>query len=268
MVPIKPQHQRAIEKLRERFINDPRYLALIVGGSITKGTAREDSDIDCSLVVSDEEWRRREAERDYWVYLTDICDYPGGYAEALTYSLDFLKEVAERSIEVLRSQFVNALVVFSRRPEIEEIVRRIPVFPENLREEKINSFYSQVALLGGCCVRDAERNADPYYLALAASNLVHYAGRLILAYNRMLYTSSKHLMRRVAEAPEKPENFMELMERAVREPGRESGVALAESIRQFLGREIDEKNWKRIVSTYIEDWQWGWRTGRPGLQEW
>jgi predicted nucleotidyltransferase len=134
-LPIKPQHQRAIDKLRDRFIADPRYLALLVGGSVAKGTAREDSDVDCSLVATDEEWLRRQEARDYSFYLKEeVCDYPGGYAEFRIYSLDFLKEVAKRGTETLRSQFFNAIIVFSHRPEIEEIVRRIPIFPEAERE--------------------------------------------------------------------------------------------------------------------------------------
>jgi len=261
---IKPQHQRAINKLRERFIDDPRYLALIVGGSVAKGLAREDSDIDCSFVVSDEEWQRREAARDYWIFMDDICDYPGGYVEARAYSLDLLKEAAERGTEILRSQFFNAIVVFSHRPEIEEIVRRIGVFPEAEREEKLRTFFT-LTWLWSYYTTAAERDGDPYLLAYASSNMAHFAGRVILVYNRMLFTSSKYLMRRVGEAPEKPENFLELMEEVVRRPCAKAAWDLLESVRRFLHWEID---YKLLCNTHIENVEWGWRKGRTGMAEW
>jgi hypothetical protein len=94
---------------------------------------------------------------------------------------------------------------------------------------------------------------------------VHFAGRLILAYNRMLYTYSKYLLARVAQAPEKPENFIEMAEKAVREPGSKTAYDLVECVKQYRDWGMDIK---RICNTHIEYVEWGWRDGRPGMQEW
>lgn len=262
---IQPQHQRAIEKLRERFGNDSRYLAMTVGGSVAKGTARENSDLDCALIATDEEWQRRREAHQCWFSLgPEICDYPGGYVEVRTYSLDLLKAVAERGIEVLRSQFVNAIIIFCHRPEIEEIVRRIPVYPEAEREKKMATFYTLMQAWA-ISVSEAERDGDLYFKVFACGNVVHYAGRLLLAYNRMLYTSSKYLMRRVAAAPDKPEDYIALAEKVLQEPGRGRAYALTARMDEFRDWGI---NIDRLVNVHLENIEWGWHEGLPGAQDW
>jgi hypothetical protein len=49
---IRPHHRRSIELLCQRFQDDPRFLALIAGGSVVKGIARDDSDVDIIFVAS------------------------------------------------------------------------------------------------------------------------------------------------------------------------------------------------------------------------
>ncbi len=43
-------HHAAIDKLTARFQPDPRFLALLIIGSIARGEARADSDIDFYLI--------------------------------------------------------------------------------------------------------------------------------------------------------------------------------------------------------------------------
>ena len=48
---VREQHRRAISRLAERFAEDDRYSAIIVGGSVANGRAREDSDVDILMVA-------------------------------------------------------------------------------------------------------------------------------------------------------------------------------------------------------------------------
>ena len=48
---IIQQHKRVIQRLVEQFKDDPRFPALIISGSVAKGRARKDSDIDIVLVA-------------------------------------------------------------------------------------------------------------------------------------------------------------------------------------------------------------------------
>ncbi|MBZ0308487.1 MAG: nucleotidyltransferase domain-containing protein, partial [Anaerolineae bacterium] len=54
-----PHHQQAIDRLTAHFQDDSAFLALIIGGSIVKGLARPDSDIDFMLVATPDEYARR-----------------------------------------------------------------------------------------------------------------------------------------------------------------------------------------------------------------
>ena len=40
---MEAHHERAVERLRLGFAEDPRFPALLVGGSVVKGLARPDS---------------------------------------------------------------------------------------------------------------------------------------------------------------------------------------------------------------------------------
>ena len=56
-------HKRAIDNLVNEYQNDERFPALIIGGSVAKGYAREDSDIDFMIIATDEEFTDRTVTR-------------------------------------------------------------------------------------------------------------------------------------------------------------------------------------------------------------
>ena len=72
-----PHHQQAIDRLIEQYREDPRFLAMLVGGSIAKGRAREDSDVDVNFIVSDEEFELRQETTDLWFFDPEIEWYVG-----------------------------------------------------------------------------------------------------------------------------------------------------------------------------------------------
>jgi Nucleotidyltransferase domain len=74
---ILPHHQRVIDRLIDLFQNDPRFPAMIVGGSVAKGRARPDSDVDVMLIATDDEYARRVPTHDFW-YVTLPCRSSGG----------------------------------------------------------------------------------------------------------------------------------------------------------------------------------------------
>ena len=76
---MEAHHLKTIERLSNLFKDDPRYPALLVGGSLAKGRALENSDVDLLLLASDEEYSRCVAEQDFWYFNQEICEYPGGY---------------------------------------------------------------------------------------------------------------------------------------------------------------------------------------------
>ena len=49
---IHDHHHRAIERLTDAYCDDPEFRALIIGGSLAKGFAREDSDVDFLIIAT------------------------------------------------------------------------------------------------------------------------------------------------------------------------------------------------------------------------
>lgn len=62
-----------------------------------------------------------------------------------------------------------------------------------------------------------------------------FAGRLILAHNRVLYPGRKWFMRALASAPEKPEGILELARALVAAPGAGRAQAFLDSLTTFPG---------------------------------
>lgn len=261
---LQPHHLQVIERLTEKFKDDPCYLALIVGGSLVKGWGTENSDVDIMLIATDEEYARRASNNHFWYYDAEICDYPGGYVDGKVFDLQFLRDVVQKGSEPARAAFTNVRVEFSHIPEIEELVKQIPVYQEADRVEKMRAFYSQVQMLNWF-VSEAEQKQSIYLMTHATSEMVFYSARLLLAYNHMLYPYHKWLMRVVENAPDKPANFLELAEKLLREGSAANAQALWDCIRGFHDWNIP---FEQGLMRFLEDSEWNWRDGRAPLQDW
>jgi len=265
MAPLREHHRRAITLLTERFKDDPRFPALIVGGSIVKDRARDDSDVDVLFIATDDEWRKREETGDYFFLISDITDYEGGYVDGKVVNYQFLQDAASHGSEPARSAFIGAFTAYSRIPGLDALIATIPVYPESERKDKIEAFYSCVLLLSGFFVREAVKRDDLYLLHKSCADLVFYGARLVLAHNRIIYPYHKWLMTEVARAPEKPLGFKELADAVLMRPGVETAKAFGDALIGWREWGID---WQRAVSRFIEDNEWNWREGRPPLADW
>ena len=261
---ITPQHQRVIDRLIELFKDDPRFPAMIVGGSVAKGRALPNSDVDFLLIASDEEYTRRAAINDLWYVNTEICDYPDGYAEGKVVDLQFLRDAAHHGSEPARAAFFKAFVAYSRIPEVETLLQRIPVYQEQDRQAKLLSFYSQV-VVSNWLVREAEKRKDSYLMTQAVATMTFYAGRLILAFNRILYPYHKWLTYELSHAEKQPAHFIELMQQLLAQPNKEHAQAFCDCISAFhdWGASYDQ-----LIVRFLRDTEWNWRDGRAPLQDW
>jgi predicted nucleotidyltransferase len=261
---MRPHHQRVVDRLIETFRDDPHYPALIVGGSAAKGLEREDSDVDIMLVATDEEYARREAAGSFWYFNRDLCDYSNGYVDGKIISMGFLHEVAAKGSEPARWAFVGAFPAYSRIPGLESLLARIPVYQESERQRKIESFYSQVSIMNWF-VGEAEKRDDTYLMMHVISNMVLFGGRLILAHNRILYPYHKWFLHEVERAPEKPENFMMLIDQLLKRPCQENAKAFLDSIKAFQDWGVTPE---QTVTRFMYDSEWAWRCGPPPIQDW
>jgi hypothetical protein len=234
-----------------------------VGRSVARGDARADSDVDCYLLVTDEEYARRQAAGQLAFDDSDLCDYPDGQAGGTVIDLQYLRDVAERGPEPARFVLLNARVVFSRVEGLAELLATIPVYPEHERQEKMESFYSQLAV-HLAYLKLGEYSKNPYLLAETAVQLVLFGGRLILAHNRMLYPNRKWFMRELERAPEKPAGIMELARTLLTQPSIAHAEAFYDAIVKF-------RDWPQPRegrgTRFRRDSEQHWRIGRPPLAD-
>jgi len=254
---MRANHQRAIERLTAELEGDPRFLAVILGGSVARGTELPDSDIDMILIASQEEYARRVAESDFGYMNEEACDYPGGYAEAKVMSLSFIEEIAERGSEPARAAFVGAQVLSSRVPELAELLERVTTYPEAERVSKIRSFYAHF-LIHYWYLSEAERRNERYLLLRSAAEFALFAGRLILAHNRILFPYHKWFMHELRGAPEKPDDLIDGLERLLAKPCLENANPVLASVANFRDW---EKPLRNAAAQFMEESEWNWRKG-------
>jgi hypothetical protein len=257
-------HQQTIDRLSAHFQSDPTALALIIGGSVAKDLCRADSDVDFMLVVSDEDFARRTQANAFHFFSRDFTDYPDGYVDGKIIDRAFLREAADHGSEPARAAFDSAFITFSRDPEIVDLLQRIPVYPEAEHRAKIQSFYAQVQAFQWF-VSEAEKRNDPYLMMHAVSNLVLFSGRMILAYNRILYPYHKWFMTALRRAPHKPADLIERIDTLLAEPSKAHADALCDSVLTFTDWETTDI-WP---VQFMRDSEWNWRYGcRPPLADW
>jgi predicted nucleotidyltransferase len=261
---MREHHARVVQRLVENLQNDPRFLALIIGGSVAKGWANEDSDVDILLVASDEEFAHRISTMDLGYYDRDIADYPGGYVDGKIIDLSFLHDVANHGSEPARAAFLGAIVAYSRIPGLDALVASIPTYPEQERAAKMRAFVSQLAILNWY-VEEAEKRQNRYLLSWAANNMVLYGGRLILAQNRLLYPYHKWFLHQLELAASKPENILNLIDVLLQHPNAENARVFYESVTTFLNWEIDLG---QAGVEFTRNTEWNWRDGHPPLPDW
>jgi predicted nucleotidyltransferase len=260
---LLPQHERLIARARERYSQDPELLALVVGGSVAHGLATPSSDLDVMLVLSEEELAARLARGELTVYDDAIADYEGGYLDGKMIALSFIDEVADHGSEPARWAFDDAFVAFSRVDGLEERLAAAARYPEEERDEKLRDFVSHVMLMEWY-MREAENRSDRYLATFAGSRLALYAGRAVLAVNRMLYPYHKWFLWQLGRAPEKPPGLLEAIDAVIERPGLETAVLLASSVTAFadLGLEMRE-----AVIRFMRRSEWNWRFGPAPLED-
>lgn len=263
-VQIRDRHQRAIDRLTDAYIDDPEFRGLIIGGSVAKGFARDDSDVDFLIIATDESFEQRMAARDLFINRTDLCDYEGGFVDGKIIDLAYLEDLAEKGNEPSRAAFVGAFAAYSHIPGLDALLQRIPVYPEAGHEERIRVFYS-MAFMQHWLFHEASRHGNRYTQLRAASQLALFSGRLILAHNRTLFPYHKWLSRTLESVADKPDDFLDRFNALLEEPGADRATALFESVRDFRDwgvSDLDAYTW------FMTDVEWAWMADKAPMEDW
>jgi predicted nucleotidyltransferase len=232
--------------------------AVIVEGSVARGTERSDSDIDLYLLVSDEMFdEARRAGRLSYV-TGDGVTYEGGYFDIKLVTLDYLDKAASHGDDPCRASFESARVVWSRVHGLEARLARIRQISESSWIERQATFIAHARLQNWYFIPQAEKLGNTFLLHHAAVHLVMAAGRALLASNRVLFKAPKYLERTVAELPSKPFEYERLAARALADPGQRSASSLMEALEAFRDWPLPLSS---TLSRYVEENELSWLTG-------
>ena len=261
---IKPHHQRGIDNLISEYKDDPRFDAIIIGGSIAKGCARDDSDVDFMMVATDEEFEQRKLSGDFFINRKDLTDYPNGFVDGKIIDMDYLRKVAEKGNEPTRAAFQGVIVGFSKRNELTDLITTITTYPEQLRAEKLKSFYS-MAFIQHWLMGEAERHDNLYTRSRAASQLVLFSGRLILAYNRVFFPYHKWFYEYLGRCPEKPVDLLDKMNTVLNTPNMDHATDLFNTVKSFQNWGVTDLE---AFGWFMQEVELSWLDGQGSLEDW
>ena len=260
-------HIDSIEKLKEYFIGMDGLIAIVLDGSIVKGNARPDSDVDAIVVVTEEKYRTLERENRLAEVIAGYCTYEGGYFDIKYKTKRILERAALHASEPMRNAFVKARTIYSKDNEIQPLVEKIAAYPEHERAEKIKCFNANLQLNRGYflhCVE--EKNA--YMRAHLAQEIVYSVYRLILAENRELFPCNRRLEETVKRCERRPDDILLLgakflktgtvvdCEKFVARFWEQSGLSLTDDVSENCSQYVKfyEDWWLRENSPFPNEW--------------
>ena len=121
-------------------------VAIVLDGSVVKGNARPDSDIDAVIVVTEEKFAQLAAQNRLAEVIPGHCTYEGGYFDIKYKTKAILQQSALHASEPTRNAYVKAQVIHTTDAEIEQIVPRISTYPEHEAKDKIACFNANLQL--------------------------------------------------------------------------------------------------------------------------
>jgi len=187
----------------------------------------------------------------------DVAEYC--QANDLSSLLPVLRSLIRTSFQGIKSVEIS----LEKDPEIPDIIKQITTYPEHQRTNKIESFHCQMRVMMGF-IAEAQKRDNTYYLIHSISELVLFGGRLILAHNRILFPYHKWFLHELENAPEKPDNMLELTEKLLKEPSLDNAVKFAECIFTFNDWPLPPEG---EYVRFTEDSEWNWLDLKTPIQD-
>jgi Nucleotidyltransferase domain. len=235
-------HRKAIEDITNKLKAKEEVLGIIAGGSVAHGFANEKSDIDIMIVLSNEDYKKALEEKKFGYYEEEVCPWDGGYVDGKCISVEFIEEVCELGSEPAKFAFKDAFVTYSKIDGLENLIEKAASYPIRSKETNIDKFIAQFKGWHWYYNEGLKRN-NRYLIDVSATNMVLFAGRLILAYNEVLYPYHKWFLKVLETCPNKPENLLEIMNKFIDDKSEDNAKVLYDTIINFNNWEDESKPW-------------------------
>lgn len=257
-------HEESIEIMKKHLMEKEETIALVFGGSVAKGTERPDSDLDAMVIITDDAYAKRVEEGKTTECIFGMSTYEGGYFDVKYMSKAYIQAAAQKGSEPTRNSFIGSKLLFSKDPEIEGIVKAIPVFQESEMEDKLLSFYANFALNYHYFWNDCKPEA--YMKIRTGSEIILSVYRILLQENKKLFQCNRRLEEDVeklggscAETVRLGKIFSEQL----------TDQALNAFVEQFEKTSSYVPPEQALVgSRYLADFEQWWLYPRPLIAEW
>lgn len=257
-------HEQSIKNMIDYF-KKQGAIALILGGSVAKGTERADSDLDGMVILTEKDYELKEKNNTTTETIDGLCTYDGGYFDIKYMTKNYLKELAKKGSEPARNAFYKARILFTNDAEITEILPRIPVFQKNEKDEKLLSFYSDFWLnyyyFMKCC------SLEGYMKMHTIAEIIYDLYRMILQENEILFDCNRRLEEQVKSISKDTAELVELAGKLEKSQDMQDADAFVEKFLQITTY-VPPLDINEVLTTYSKDFQEWWRVPRPNIHEW
>ena len=259
-VPMVRHHQETVEAFTRGEAERPETLGVVVVGSVARGEARPDSDVDVYVVVTDEAYAA--AERAGRVaYISQLgVGYEGGYVDVKLASPHYLAAAADRGDDPTRASFDGGRVTLDRVGDLAAVVARICALPAGVWASRIRTYRAQLALYGDYFLPQAYERGDRFLLQHSAVHASLAAGRCAspdIGGCSAARSTCPATFARLSELPKTsvPETFLPAWRKLVADPSPSAAGALIALIDAWLG---DPLTVDEALSTFISTDELGW----------
>lgn len=257
-------HEESIENMISYF-KQQGAVALILGGSVAKGTARADSDLDGFVILTEEDYAQKEKTHTTTETINGMCTYEDGYFDIKYMTKEYLKELAQKGSEPARNGFTKARILFSNDSEIEELLPQIPIFQKSEKQEKLLSFYSDFWLnyyyfLKSCPI-------DGYMKMRTIAEIIYSLYRIILQENEILFDCNRRLEEQVTSISPQTADWVKAAKKLEVSQETQDADVFVEMFLQITTY-IPSADINEVLTTYSKDFQEWWRNPRPNINEW
>ena len=260
-------HEESIERLREYYQGRAGVIAVVLDGSVVKGNARPDSDIDAVVVVTEEEYARLAEANRLAEVISGHCTYSEGYFDVKYKTKRMLVLAAERASEPTRNAYVGARVLWTLDEEVAALVAKISAYPDEEIAQKTACFWANLKLNADYFLNCTGQD-NAYMRAHLAQEIVYSVYRLILIENRMLFPCNRRLEAAVRACRKRPADILERGAAFLKEVSVENCAAFIDAFRAQTALALND-DISSNCSTYVKYYEdWWMEEAPPFPNEW
>ena len=257
-------HEDTIAAYAAQVIDQPETLALIVVGSVARGTERATSDVDVYLVVTDRAFGAAQSARRVAYIDTEAATYDS-YVDIKLASPHYLERAAAHADDSTRASFLGARTVFDHTGSVIGKVTEIITLPDDVWQQRVHAYRCQARLYGGYFLKQAHERNDRFLLHHSAVHLCFAVGRVALSVNRTLFQGQKYLAATLSELADLPDGFLSAWHDVLANPSPDSAGVLTDLVDAWQGGPL---NLEDALSTFIIDNELAWLNGTVPPEFW